>query len=117
MVDHVHMLLSIPPKYAVSQVMGYIKGKSAIHIARTLRRERPDFVGQHFWVGAIGYRGSDTTRPPCGCIALSQKKVTDDSEPSWHALRTAFYAVKSKTAQCQRSLKRDHFRSKMVPFD
>ncbi len=33
--DHIHMLISIPPKYAVSQVVGYIKGKSAIHIART----------------------------------------------------------------------------------
>lgn len=33
--DHVHMLVSIPPKYAVSQVVGYMKGKSAIHIART----------------------------------------------------------------------------------
>ena len=34
MVDHVHMMISIPPKYAVSQVVGYIKGKSAIHLAR-----------------------------------------------------------------------------------
>ena len=37
--DHVHMLLSIPPKYSVAQVLGYIKGKSAIHIARTVPRE------------------------------------------------------------------------------
>ena len=35
--DHVHMLISIPPKYAVSQVVGFIKGKSAIHIARNFR--------------------------------------------------------------------------------
>jgi len=35
MPDHVHMMISIPPKYAVSQVVGYIKGKSAIHLART----------------------------------------------------------------------------------
>jgi putative transposase len=33
--DHIHMLVSIPPKYAVSQIAGYIKGKSAIHVART----------------------------------------------------------------------------------
>ena len=52
-VDHVHMLLSIPPKYSVSQVMGYIKGKSAIHIARTHQGHRRNFVGQHFW--ARGY--------------------------------------------------------------
>jgi putative transposase len=51
--DHVHMLLSIPPKYAVAQVLGYIKGKSAIHIARTYLGRRQNFTGQHFW--ARGY--------------------------------------------------------------
>lgn len=49
MSDHVHMLLSVPPKYAVSQVVGYIKGKSAIHLARTYGGRRRNFVGQHFW--------------------------------------------------------------------
>jgi putative transposase len=49
MADHVHMMLSIPPKYAVSQVVGYIKGKSAIHIARTFGERKRNFVGQHFW--------------------------------------------------------------------
>ena len=53
MVDHVHMLISIPPKYAVSQVMGFIKGKSAIHIARVYAGRRRNFVGQNFW--ARGY--------------------------------------------------------------
>ena len=53
MVDHVHMLLSIPPKYSVAQVMGYLKGKSAIHIARSWGGRRRNFVGQHFW--ARGY--------------------------------------------------------------
>lgn len=47
--DHVHMLLSIPPKYAVAQVLGYIKGKSAIHIARSYLGRRQNFTGQHFW--------------------------------------------------------------------
>ncbi|MBW1989999.1 MAG: IS200/IS605 family transposase [Deltaproteobacteria bacterium] len=51
--DHVHMLIAIPPKYAVSQVIGYIKGKSAIHIARTYQGRKKNFVGQHFW--ARGY--------------------------------------------------------------
>ena len=37
MSDHVHILISIPPKYAVSQIVGYLKGKSAIHIARIFR--------------------------------------------------------------------------------
>ena len=39
MVDHVHMMISIPPKYAVSNVVGYIKGKSAIHLARVWRAQ------------------------------------------------------------------------------
>lgn len=53
MPDHVHMLISIPPKYAVSQVIGYIKGKSAIHMARVYEEKKRNFVGQHFW--ARGY--------------------------------------------------------------
>ena len=51
--DHVHMLVSIPPKYSVAQVVGYIKGKSAIHIARTYMGKRQNFVGQNYW--ARGY--------------------------------------------------------------
>ena len=51
--DPVHMLLSIPPKYAVAQVVGYLKGKSAIHIARTYGGRERNFVGEHFW--ARGY--------------------------------------------------------------
>ena len=53
MVDHVHMLLSIPPKYAVSNVVGYIKGKSAIHLARVYSERKRNFGGQSFW--ARGY--------------------------------------------------------------
>ncbi len=49
MPDHVHMSISIPPKYAVSQVVGYIKGKSAIHLARVYGERKRSFVGQHFW--------------------------------------------------------------------
>ena len=51
--DHVHVLMSIPPKYAVAQVVGFLKGKSAIHVARTFGARRRNFVGQHFW--ARGY--------------------------------------------------------------
>ena len=53
MPDHVHMMISIPPKYAVSQVVGFIKGKSAIHIARRYSGRQGNYVGQHFW--ARGY--------------------------------------------------------------
>ena len=60
MPDHVHMMISIPPKYAVSQVVGYIKGKSAIHIARAYSGRGRNFVGQHFW--ARGYFASTVGR-------------------------------------------------------
>jgi putative transposase len=53
MSDHEHILITIPPKYAVSQVVGYIKGKSALHIARTYMGRQRNFTGEHFW--ARGY--------------------------------------------------------------
>jgi putative transposase len=49
MPHYVHMLISIPPKYAVSQVVGYIKGKNAIHLARVCCERKRNFVSQHFW--------------------------------------------------------------------
>ncbi len=58
MQDHLHMLISIPPKYAVSQVVGFMKGKSAIHIARNFVGRKKNFVGQNFW--ARGYYVSTT---------------------------------------------------------
>ncbi|MBH2018350.1 MAG: IS200/IS605 family transposase [Burkholderiales bacterium] len=51
--DHVHMLIAIPPKYAVSQVVRYIKGKSAMHLARVYGENKRNFTGQSFW--ARGY--------------------------------------------------------------
>jgi putative transposase len=51
--DQVHMLIAMPPKYAVSQVIGIIKGKSAIQLARVYGERKRNFVGQHFW--ARGY--------------------------------------------------------------
>ena len=53
MPDHVHMFIAIPPKYAVSQVIGFIKGKRAIPLARVYGERKRNFVGQHFW--ARGY--------------------------------------------------------------
>lgn len=51
--DHVHICIEIPPKYSVSQIVGYLKGKSAIHIAREVEGRARNFVGQSFW--ARGY--------------------------------------------------------------
>ena len=58
--DHVHMLIAIPPKHAVAQVVGYIKGKSAIHIARMYGGRKRNFTGEHFW--ARGYYVSTVGR-------------------------------------------------------
>lgn len=49
MPDHVHTMIAIPPKHAVAQVVGYIKSKSAIHLARVYGERKRSFVGQHFW--------------------------------------------------------------------
>ena len=53
MPDHVHMVISIPPKYCVASVIGYIKGKAAIAIAREFGGRKKNFSGEHFW--ARGY--------------------------------------------------------------
>lgn len=58
--DHVHVYISIPPKYAVAQVVGYIKGKSAIHIARNFAGRVRNFTGENFW--ARGYFASTVGR-------------------------------------------------------
>ena len=84
MADHVHMLISVPPKYSVAQVMGYIKGKSAIHIARVYAGRRRNFVGQHFW--ARGYWVSTVRarrRPPCVATSRSRRKKTSASN-NWN---------------------------------
>jgi putative transposase len=52
MPDHVHMMIAIQRKYRVSQVVAFIKGKSAIHLARTYGERSRNFVGQHFWFRA-----------------------------------------------------------------
>jgi|TARA_Y100000294_G_scaffold54042_1_gene50921 putative transposase len=73
--DHVHMLISIPPKYAVSQVIGFLKGKSAIHIARTFGRKR-NFTGQHFW--ARGYYVSTAGKDDEEVRRYIQEQEKDD---------------------------------------
>ena len=76
MLDHVHMLISIPPKYSVAQVIGYIKGKSAIHIARTYMGVRRNFVGQHFW--ARGYFVSTVGRDEVAVPEYIQRQEAED---------------------------------------
>ena len=77
MPDHVHMMISIPPKYAVSQVIGYIKGKSAIHLARVYGERKRNFTGQHF--GARGYFVSTVGRDEAVIREYIRKQEAEDS--------------------------------------
>jgi putative transposase len=74
--NHVHMLISIPPKYAVAQVIGYLKGKSAIHSARTAGGRRRNFTGEHFW--ARGYFVSTVGRDEKAIRAYIQRQEQED---------------------------------------
>lgn len=61
--DHVHMLISIPPKHAVSTIVGYLKGKSAIAVARQFGGKQKNFNGEKFWargyaVSTVGFEKS-----------------------------------------------------------
>ncbi len=76
MPDHVHMLLAVSPKHAVAQVVGYIKGKSAIHIARVYAGRRRNFVGQHFW--ATGYWVSTVGRDEASVRRYIQEQEKED---------------------------------------
>lgn len=76
MPDHVHMLLSIPPKYAVAQVVGFIQGKRAIHIARAFHGRKKDFTGQSFW--ARGYFVSTVGRDEQTIREYIKKHETED---------------------------------------
>jgi putative transposase len=77
--DHVHMLISIPSKYAVSQVIGFIKGKSAIHLARMYGEKKRNFVGQHFW--ARGYFVSAVGRDTVVIREYIRKQEEEDRRP------------------------------------
>ena len=75
LVDHVHILISIPPKHAVSQVVGYLKGKSAIWVARHYGRKR-NFSGQHFW--ARGYYVSTVGRDEAAIREYIRQQEAED---------------------------------------
>ena len=74
--DHVHMMITIPPKYAVSQVIGYMKGKSAIHVARVYGERKRNFVGQHFW--ARGYFVSTVGRDEAVIRSYIRRQEQED---------------------------------------
>jgi len=86
MPDHVHMLMAIPPKLAVCQAVGYIKGKSAIHLARVYGERKRNFVGQHFW--ARGYFVSTVGRDETAIRTYIRNQEKEDARLDqlglWH---------------------------------
>jgi putative transposase len=76
MPDHVHILLSIPPKYSVAQIVGFIKGKSAIQIARNFQGRKKNFIGQTFW--ARGYYVSTVGKDEDAVRAYIQHQEKED---------------------------------------
>ena len=76
MADHVHVMLSVPPKYSVSGVVGYIKGKSAIAIARKFMDRKKNFVGLNFW--ARGYYVSTVGRDEAQVRAYIREQEKED---------------------------------------
>ena len=84
--DHVHMLIAIPPKYAVSQVVGYIKGKIAIHIARTYLGQRKNYGGMSFWARGYFVSTVGTNEEVVRTISVTRKKkisLTITHKLSW----------------------------------
>ena len=74
--DHVHVYISIPPKYAVSQVVGYIKGKSAIAIARNFGGRTRNFTGESIW--ARGYFVSTVGRDEQVIVEYIRRQEAED---------------------------------------
>ena len=75
-VDHVHMCIEIPPKYSVSKVVGFIKGKSAIAIARDVQGRARNFAGQSFW--ARGYFVSTVGRDEAAIREYIRNQEAED---------------------------------------
>ncbi|ASY68973.1 REP element-mobilizing transposase RayT [Sinorhizobium fredii] len=73
MPDHVHMLISIPPKYSVSHIVGFLKGKTALYVANKYARKRR-YKGYHFW--ARGYFVSAMMSRSSDDISVIKKRPT-----------------------------------------
>ncbi len=83
--DHVHMMLKIPPKFAISEVVGYLKGKSAIAVARQFSGRKKNFNGEKFWargyaVSTVGFNEAEIKKYVCHQKQLDGKGVDEDGK-------------------------------------
>ena len=79
--DHVHMVIDMPPKHSVAQVIGYIKGKAAIAVARQFGGRKRNFNGEKFWargyaVSTVGFEKEQVRR------YVREQEQTDGHEDS-----------------------------------
>jgi putative transposase len=77
--DHIHMLIRIPPKYSVSQIVGFLKGKAAIAVARQFGGRKRNFNGEKFWargfaVSTVGFEEAKIRK------YIEQQKLFDNQE-------------------------------------
>jgi hypothetical protein len=78
MPNHLHMMISIPPKYAMSEVVGFIKSKSAIHFARVYGERKQNLVGQHFWARGYMVSTEGRVKPWSGSTSATRSRKTSD---------------------------------------
>ena len=79
MLDHVHMLISIPPKHSVSSVLGFLKGKSLIWIAQNVANKQRNFVGHKFWARGYFFRQWARMKVPFAPISKIRNWTTNYS--------------------------------------
>src|SRR5271157_361004 len=90
MPDHVHMCIAIPPKHPVASVIGFLKGKSAIAVARMCGKER-NFTGEHFW--ARGYPPSGSSWTKSANTSANRKKRMETADNSESITKARFSAT------------------------
>ena len=88
MPDHVHMCIAIPPKYPVASVVGFLKGKSAIAVARLCGKER-NFTGEHLWARGYAVSTMASSWSKFADTSATNNKRMEQASSEHHKLRRA----------------------------
>jgi putative transposase len=101
MPDHVHMCIAIPPKYRVASVVGFLKGKSAIAVARLCGKER-NFTGEHLWPGATRYPPLGSSWSKFAATSATKRKRMEQADSEHSQLRRALARRQDQLGNCLR---------------
>jgi hypothetical protein len=96
MPDHVHMLISIPPKYSVAEVIGFMKGKSSIWIAQNVDRKARNFTGHKFWAPGYSSRRQGETGSPLGGFSNPHRRASLSNSSSLKWMNSSFETRRSR---------------------